>query len=245
MTPELEAGFRACRGVARRAASNFACMLSGCCRSTSGGGCRRCMPLPAAATTSPTARSRSMIRRTRLARWREQLRRALAGHADDPVLTALADTVSRFVVPQHLAVADSRRRGDGSEPRGLCDVCRPAAVLRARRVGGGAGVPGDLGLPRRRGDPAGGRLRRGAFSSRTSSATCRRMGGRGESICRTTSWPASASPRSIGSGRSARATCGELIQVSVPAGRGLFEAGLRTERYLDRGAEAGVSADVD
>jgi phytoene synthase len=41
-------------------------------------------------------------RRARLARWRDQLRAALAGHADDPVLTALADTVSRFVVPQHL-----------------------------------------------------------------------------------------------------------------------------------------------
>ena len=41
-------------------------------------------------------------RRQRLARWREQLRAALAGHPDDPVLTALTDTVGRFVVPQHL-----------------------------------------------------------------------------------------------------------------------------------------------
>ena len=41
-------------------------------------------------------------RRERLTGWRHQLRAALSGHGDDPILVALADTVSRFVVPQHL-----------------------------------------------------------------------------------------------------------------------------------------------
>ena len=101
MTPKLEAGFRACRGVARRSASNFACIdwllpldqrrgteaLYACAR--------RCDDI--ADNPAPLDDRRSL-----LARWREQLREALAGHAEDPVLVALADTVSRFVVPQHL-----------------------------------------------------------------------------------------------------------------------------------------------
>jgi phytoene synthase len=101
MTPELEAGFRACHGVARRSASNFACIdwllpldqrrgiqalyaFARCCDDI-------------ADSTEPLD-----YRRTRLAHWREQLRSALAGRAEEPILVALADTVSRFVVPQHL-----------------------------------------------------------------------------------------------------------------------------------------------
>jgi 15-cis-phytoene synthase len=101
MTPELEAGFRACRGVASRAASNFACsfwLLPFDQR-------RGMQALYAFARCSDDiADSPAPLdtRRERLAQWRGQLGRALAGRTDDPVLTAVADTVSRFVVPQHL-----------------------------------------------------------------------------------------------------------------------------------------------
>ena len=101
MTPKLEAGFRACRGVARRSASNFACI-------------DWLLPLDQrrgmqalyayARRCDDIADSRDPLddRKVRLARWRQQLRAALDGHGEDPVLVALADTVSRFVVPQHL-----------------------------------------------------------------------------------------------------------------------------------------------
>jgi 15-cis-phytoene synthase len=101
MTPELEAGFRACRGVARRAASNFACMFWLLPFDQRRGMqalyafARRCDDI----ADSPEPLD---YRQAKLARWRQQLQAALAGHADDPVLTALADTVSRFVVPQLL-----------------------------------------------------------------------------------------------------------------------------------------------
>lgn len=101
MTPELEAGFRACRGVTRRAASNFACLdwpLSLEQR-------RGMQALYAFARRSDDiADGPDPLdhRRERLAAWKAALGRALAGKADDPVLVALADTVSRFVVPQHL-----------------------------------------------------------------------------------------------------------------------------------------------
>jgi len=101
MTPELDAAWRACRGVARRSGSNFACIdwllpldqRRGIEALYAFG--RRCDDI--ADSQEPLD-----YRRQRLARWREQLRAALAGHPDDPVLTALADTVGRFVVPQHL-----------------------------------------------------------------------------------------------------------------------------------------------
>jgi len=101
MTPELEAGFHACRDVARRAASNFGCVFW-------------LLPLDQrrgmqalyafARGCDDIADSDTPLnhRQTRLTHWREQVRSALAGHSDDPVLTALADTVSRFVVPKHL-----------------------------------------------------------------------------------------------------------------------------------------------
>src|SRR5213078_2518444 len=101
MTPKLEAAFRACRGVARRSSSNFACI-------------DWLLPLDQRRGTEAlyafARRSDDIVdspdpldnRRQRLARWRVELREALAGHAEDPILVALADTVSRFVVPQHL-----------------------------------------------------------------------------------------------------------------------------------------------
>ena len=83
------------------------------------------------------------------------------------------------------------------------------------------------------------------FSSRTFSATCRKMAGRGGSICRTTSWPALASRRSIGWERWARPISAELLEFQCQRAAGLFDAGLRTERYLDPGPQASVSLDVD
>jgi 15-cis-phytoene synthase len=101
MTPELEAGFRASQAVARRAASNFACAFWMLPREQ-----RRGMEAlyAFARRSDDIADSEEPLddRRIALARWRDQLRRALSGRSDDPVLTAVADTVSRFVVPQHL-----------------------------------------------------------------------------------------------------------------------------------------------
>src|SRR5262245_26317183 len=101
MTPKLEAAFHACRGVARRTSSNFACidwLLPLDQR-------RGTEALYAFARRSDDIADSSEpldIRRERLAQWRLELRQALAGHTEDPILVALADTVSRFVVPQHL-----------------------------------------------------------------------------------------------------------------------------------------------
>ena len=101
MMPELQAGFLACRGVARRSASNFACINWLLPIEQRRGMqalyafARRCDDI--ADSDEPLD-----IRRKHLARWRQELRDALAGIAADPVLVAVADTVSRFVVPQHL-----------------------------------------------------------------------------------------------------------------------------------------------
>src|SRR5207302_468728 len=88
MTPKLEAAFRACRGVARRSSSNFACI-------------DWLLPLDQRRGTEAlyafARRSDDIadspdpldIRRQRLARWRLELRQALAGHAEDPILVAL------------------------------------------------------------------------------------------------------------------------------------------------------------
>jgi len=101
MTPKLEVAYRACGEVARRSASNFACI-------------ERLLPLQQrrgmqalyafARRCDDIADSPAPLdhRRAQLATWRQQLRAALAGRGDDPVLIALSDTVSRFVVPQHL-----------------------------------------------------------------------------------------------------------------------------------------------
>lgn len=101
MTPELEAGFRASRQVARRAASNFVWAFWLLPLDQRRGMealyafARRCDDIADSSEPLDT-------RRAKLAAFREVLRKALAGKHIDPVLTALADTVSRFVVPQHL-----------------------------------------------------------------------------------------------------------------------------------------------
>jgi 15-cis-phytoene synthase len=101
MTPKLQAAYRACRGAARRAASNFDCAERFLPADQRRGMqalyafARRCDDI----ADGPEPLD---YRRTRLNEWRTQLRAGLAGHGDDPVLIAVADTVSRFVVPQHL-----------------------------------------------------------------------------------------------------------------------------------------------
>jgi 15-cis-phytoene synthase len=101
MTPKLEAGFRACQQVARRTASSFACIYWLLPLDQRRGMqalyafARRCDDIADGPEPLDS-------RREKLAQWRWQLREALAGQAEDPVLVALADTVSRFVVPQHL-----------------------------------------------------------------------------------------------------------------------------------------------
>lgn len=101
MTPQLEAGFRACRGIAGRSASNFACIDWLLPLDQRRGMqalyafARRCDDI--ADSNEPLDH-----RRAKLARWRAALGQALDGKALDPVLVALADTVSRFVVPKHL-----------------------------------------------------------------------------------------------------------------------------------------------
>jgi len=101
MMPNLEAGYRACQGVAGRAASNFACI-------------DWLLPVPQrrgmqalyafARRCDDIADSSESLdsRRQRLAKWRLELRDAMAGRATEPILIAVADTVNRFVVPQHL-----------------------------------------------------------------------------------------------------------------------------------------------
>jgi 15-cis-phytoene synthase len=101
MTPQLQAAYRACHGAARRSASNFACAERFLPPDQRRGMqalyafARRCDDI----ADGPEPLDH---RRQRLDQWRVQLRAALAGHGDDPVLVAVADTVSRFVVPQHL-----------------------------------------------------------------------------------------------------------------------------------------------
>src|SRR5688572_5372039 len=101
MTPKLEAGYRACRGMAGRTASSFACIDWFLPPDQRRGMqalyafARRCDDI--ADSADPLDH-----RRQRLAAWRANLRQALAGQAEDPVLVAVADTVSRFVIQQHL-----------------------------------------------------------------------------------------------------------------------------------------------
>jgi phytoene synthase len=101
MMPNLEAGYRACSGVARRSASNFACINWLLPIQQRRGMqalyafARRCDDI----ADSPEPLD---LRKARLAKWRHEVRDAMAGRAVDPVLVAIADTVTRFVVPQHL-----------------------------------------------------------------------------------------------------------------------------------------------
>lgn len=101
MSPIVQAGYRECRRIARRAASNFAWAFW-CLQADQRRGMEALYAF--ARRTDDIADGDEPLdhRRAGLARWRGELRKALAGHAEEPALAALNDTVTRFVVPQHL-----------------------------------------------------------------------------------------------------------------------------------------------
>ena len=99
--PNLEAGYLACRGVARRSASNFAC-INWLLPIEQRRGMQALYAFARRCDDIADSEEPLDTRRERLARWRHEVRDAMAGRAVDPVLVAVADTVSRFVVPQHL-----------------------------------------------------------------------------------------------------------------------------------------------
>jgi phytoene synthase len=101
MMPELQAGFLACRGVARRSASNFAC-INWLLPMEQRRGMQALYAFARRCDDIADSEEPLDIRRRRLAQWRREVREAMAGKVADPVLVAVADTVSRFVVPQHL-----------------------------------------------------------------------------------------------------------------------------------------------
>ena len=148
MTPELEAAYRACRGVARRSSSNFAC-IDWLLPLDQRRGMEACMPSPAAAMTSPTAASRSIIAAQRLA----QLARISFAQRWPGMPTIRSwsrwPTRSRGSSCRSICCGGFSMASRWIWTRRVCDLCRVAAVLRARRVGGGPGMPGDLGLPQR------------------------------------------------------------------------------------------------
>jgi phytoene synthase len=101
MNPELSAAYRACRSVARRAGSNFA-WVEWLLPAPQRRGMQALYAFARRCDDLADARQPLSLRREALARWRQALAAALAGHPTDPILYALADTVTRFVVPTHL-----------------------------------------------------------------------------------------------------------------------------------------------
>jgi phytoene synthase len=101
MTPQLEAGYLACQGIAGRRASNFAC-IDWLLPLNQRRGMQALYAFARRCDDIADSQEPLDIRRRELAAWRSQLQRALIGQPEDPVLVALSDTVSRFVVPQHL-----------------------------------------------------------------------------------------------------------------------------------------------
>jgi len=101
MTPDLEAAYRACRGVAWRHSSNFA-FLDWLLPLDQRRGMQALYAFARRSDDIADSPAPLDHRRAALARWREELRLALERRSRDPILVALADTVSRFAVPQHL-----------------------------------------------------------------------------------------------------------------------------------------------
>ena len=86
-----------------------------------------------------------------LRRWRSDLDAALGGRPDAwPGLPALADTVARRGDPRRASPRGHRRRRDGPDAAGLCDVRRAVWLLLSRRVGRRPLLPADLGVFLRR-----------------------------------------------------------------------------------------------
>ena len=233
MTPELDAGFRACRRIAGSAASNFAWAFWLLPLDQRRGMqalyafARRCDDI----ADGPAPLDH---RRTNLARWRDQLRSALAGHSTDPILTALADTVSRFVVPQHLlwrivdgVEMDLNHTGYAAyaDLRRYCEHVASAVGLACLAIWGcrddeailpaaDCGVAFQLTNILRDLQPDG-RIGR-VYLPRDELA---RFG------CAPVDWL----------GVVGTAQLRELLKFQCQRAAGLFEAGSRTERWLDRG----------
>jgi len=233
MTPELDAGFRACRHVAGRAASNFTLAFWLLPVDQRRGMqalyafARRCDDI----ADGPEPLD---DRRAKLTRWREQLRAALAGHSTEPVLTALADTVSRFVVPQHLlwriidgAQMDLHHSGFAtySDLRRYCEHVASAVGLACLAIWGcrddeailpaaDCGVAFQLTNILRDLQPDGraGRI----YLPRDELA---RFG------CAPIDWLGEVGTDKLR----------DLLEFQCQRAAGLFEAGARTERWLDRG----------
>lgn len=233
MTPELEAGFAACRGVAGRAASNFAWAFwllpfeQRRAMQSLYAFARRCDDI----ADSPAPLD---IRRAALAAWRDNLRLALAGRHVDPVLTALADTTSRFVVPQHLlwriidgVEMDLVPRGYATyaELRRYCEHVASAVGLACLAVWGcrddEAILPAaDCGV---------------AFQLTNILRDLQEDGRRGRIYlpreelarfgCAPVDWLGGRGTENLQ----------KLLQFQCARAAGLFDAGQRTERWLDRG----------
>jgi phytoene synthase len=232
MTPDLAAAFRECRLIARRASSSFPCMFKLLPRDQRRGMlalyafARRCDDI--ADSAEPLDH-----RRQKLARWREQLRAALAGHADDLVLWALADTVSRFVVPPHLlwhivdGVAmdlDHRGYATYAELRRYCEHVASAVGLACLPIWGcrndEAILPAaDCGV---------------AFQLTNILRDLQEDGRQGRIYlpheelarfgCAPVDWLGAVGTPQLA----------ELLKFQCQRAAGLFEAGARTEKYLDR-----------
>jgi phytoene synthase len=232
MTPDLKAAFAECRAIARRASSSFACMFWLLPSEQRRGMlalyafARRCDDI--ADSQEPLD-----VRRQQLARWREQLRAALAGHADDPVLLALADTASRFVVPQHLlwsildGVAmdlDHRGYATYAELRRYCEHVASAVGLACLPIWGcrddEAILPAaDCGV---------------AFQLTNILRDLQEDGRQGRVYlphqelarfgCAPVDWLGPVGTPQLA----------ELLKFQCQRAAGLFEAGARTEKYLDR-----------
>jgi phytoene synthase len=231
MTPELEASYRACRGVARDRASNFAC-IDWFLPSDQRRGMQALYAFARRCDDIADGPEPLDHRRQALAQWRAQLRAALAGRAADPVLVALADTVSRFVIPQHLIwrIVDgvAMDLNDVAFPtyadlRRYCEHVASAVGLACLAIWGcrddEAILPAaDCGV---------------AFQLTNILRDLQEDGRRGRVYlphdeltrfgCAPIDWLGPVGPSNLA----------ELILFQCQRAAGLFDAGLRTERYLD------------
>jgi phytoene synthase len=171
-------------------------------------------------------------RRRQLARWRVQLRQALSGQADDPVLVALADTVSRFVVPQHLlwrivdgVEMDLHHKGyaNYAELRRYCEHVASAVGLACLSIWGcrddEAILPAaDCGV---------------AFQLTNILRDLQEDGRRGRVYLPCNEMARFGTAPIDWLGPLGTSKLRELLKFQCQRAAGLYDAGLRTERYLD------------
>jgi phytoene synthase len=173
-------------------------------------------------------------RRMQLSAWRAELGAALNGKAEDPVLVALADTASRFVVPKHLLWRivdgvemdlDHRGYATYAELRRYCEHVASAVGLACLAIWGcrddEAILPAaDCGV---------------AFQLTNILRDLQEDGRRGrvylphDELARfgvaPIDWLGAVGTQALV----------KLLQFQCERARGLFEAGARTQKYLDAG----------